>query len=447
MAFPVSMRFVRALVGLNPCAAGHDLREQKIGQWECARCGYRGSSERGPEYAEQPYFLVSPTAQGPNCGWVSEEQEQDRQQLFAEREAEAAKWRTRQGHDIELMDDHWARVQLCRGWPDSRPGAEPIYVWTCQHCGADMRIQIFRPDSPWILSIIAQRIHEADPEHFLKPIVLSPGLVHAPTDGVDGCLYVDVQCVWHPDFRQLYPGATHVGFFTHVHADDPATLKPYYWRLDGIVHMASRYEAMFVREKLYPAERMIVLRPGEVADQFPLKKIRIGVCQRGGHVGKGSEFLPMVIKALDQEIRDGLELHFCGQNWAPPNTQLTGMFNYHGVFPSFEIVEDMYASLYGTIDYLLIPSLWEGGPCALLEALACGLPVIAAEVGWVTDFAAEAAVGDLTTFVPGDVEALKRLLTGLVAPRLRRRRLVEGMSYGRYAADLLGFFEKVRGMK
>lgn len=313
-----------------------------------------------------------------------------------------------------------------------------------------MRVQIFVPEGGWILAKIGERIHEADPEHFLKPIVLSPGLIHAPTDGVDGCLYVDVQCVWHPDFRQLYQGAAHIGFFTHVHTDDPATLKPYYWRLDGIVHMASRYEAMFVREKLYPAERMIVLRPGEVADQFPLKRVRVGVCQRGGHVGKGSEFLPVVVGALDQEIRDGIELWFCGKGWAEPvEVALDGGHvgsigtQYHGVRCGV-MPEEHYKLLYSMIDYLLIPSLWEGGPCALLEALACGLPVIAAEVGWVTDFAAEAAVGDLTTFAPGDVKALKRLLTGLVAPRLRRRRLVEGMSYGRYAADLLAFFEKIK---
>lgn len=143
------LRFVRAMFGLNPCAAGHDLREHGLGQWACARCGYQESSERGPHYAEQPYFLVHPVAKGPNCGWVSQEQEEERKRLCAEREIEcaereieAAKWRTRQGHDIHLMGEHWAQVQLCRSWPDSTPGMEPIHVWTCRYCGSEFRQQI-----------------------------------------------------------------------------------------------------------------------------------------------------------------------------------------------------------------------------------------------------------------------------------------------------------------
>ena len=313
-----------------------------------------------------------------------------------------------------------------------------------------MRIQVFVPEGGWILACIGERIHEADPEHYLKPIVLGKGDIHIPSFEPDGCLYIDVQCVWHPDFRQIYPRATHIGFFTHLDRDALTSFRPGWGRLDGVVQMCQRYLATFIREKWYPADRMIVLRPGEVAHQFPLKKVRIGICQRGGHVGKGSEFLPMVVEALDQEIRDGIEFHFCGKGWNPGSPNLTGRewgrFVYHGI-EAIDKAEDNYAGLYSSIDYLLVPSLYEGGPMALLEALSCGIPVIAAEVGWVGDFAREAAVGDLTTFVPGDVEALKAILTGLVAPRLRRRRLVEGMNYKRYAGDLLAFFGRIKEME
>jgi len=323
-----------------------------------------------------------------------------------------------------------------------------------------MKIQVFSPGSGWVLDAISRRICEADPDTFGEPVAAGKAIDHIQRPNPDGCLFWDIQNCWHPDFRQLYPQAIHVGAFTHLHADDANNFRAGWERLDAVVHMNQKYLATFIREKWYPAERMIVLRPGEVADQFPLRKVRIGVCQRGGHVGKGSEFLPLVIETLDQTVLDGLELWFMGKGWfgfaeqaqrteQPKYPQLTFAPGHSSVSAIADEGEDAatYPEFFERLDYLLIPSLWEGGPMALLEALSCGIPVIAAEVGWVSDFAREAAVGDLTTFVPGDVEALKRLLTGLVAPRLRRRRLVEGMSYKRYAADLVAFFGRIKEMR
>jgi len=43
-------------------------------------------------------------------------------------------------------------------------------------------------------------------------------------------------------------------------------------------------------------------------------------------------------------------------------------------------------SFYASIDYLLILSRNEGGPLPVLEAIACGKPVIAPDVGWCWDF-------------------------------------------------------------
>jgi glycosyltransferase involved in cell wall biosynthesis len=71
-------------------------------------------------------------------------------------------------------------------------------------------------------------------------------------------------------------------------------------------------------------------------------------------------------------------------------------------------------------DIFALPSLWEGMPLSILEAMHAGLPVVASAVGSVAE-----AVGDGDTgyvVPPGDRQALKAVLARLLAdPELRSR--------------------------
>jgi glycosyltransferase involved in cell wall biosynthesis len=75
------------------------------------------------------------------------------------------------------------------------------------------------------------------------------------------------------------------------------------------------------------------------------------------------------------------------------------------------------------IDVLVHPSLFEGTPCTMIEAMAFGLPVIASAVGGVPDMVTP-ETGLLVP--PSDVEALAAAMSQLVADEPRRRRLGEG---------------------
>ena len=82
-------------------------------------------------------------------------------------------------------------------------------------------------------------------------------------------------------------------------------------------------------------------------------------------------------------------------------------------------------------DVFVLPSLGENMPCALLEALACGVPAVASRVGGVPRFSTRAR-GVLVE--PGSAEALAAGIepwrpdsTDTTAPRRRRRR---GSRYG-----------------
>jgi glycosyltransferase involved in cell wall biosynthesis len=73
-----------------------------------------------------------------------------------------------------------------------------------------------------------------------------------------------------------------------------------------------------------------------------------------------------------------------------------------------------------TADVLVQPSMFEGLPMSVLEAMASGLPIIATPVGSVSDAIQDQVTGILVP--PGDCHALAQALTRVIEdPALRRR--------------------------
>jgi glycosyltransferase involved in cell wall biosynthesis len=91
---------------------------------------------------------------------------------------------------------------------------------------------------------------------------------------------------------------------------------------------------------------------------------------------------------------------------------------------------DRLRALYNAADALVLPSLREGFPTVVGEALACGTPVLASDVGGISELVQSGVTGRL--FPPGDDRAL---LDALVDAIERRESLTEMRAAARKVAE------------
>ena len=105
--------------------------------------------------------------------------------------------------------------------------------------------------------------------------------------------------------------------------------------------------------------------------------------------------------------------------------------------------------LYRTADLFVLPSDFDNSPNVVLEAMACGLAVVATDVGGVPEYVAHGKGGELTP--AGDAAALARSIVDWLnaAPRRReaaafnRQRAVQQFSWRASAKSLLAVYDSV----
>lgn len=207
-----------------------------------------------------------------------------------------------------------------------------------------------------------------------------------------------------------------VAFFTHSEEDQVARRRYFDAALsvDHCVCMSSRQADELIANGV-ATEKISIFSPGVDLDAFR-PRIRIGVVGRTYDTKRKGE-------ALVAEVMNvpGIEWRFTGSGW-PGETR--------------KIAEDEMPDFYNSLDYLLVPSLYEGGPMSVLESLACGVPIIASDVGWVRDF-------PHIPFRTGDVGSLRLVLKDLVREREQLRSSVLDRTWEAWADGHIALFDKL----
>lgn len=150
---------------------------------------------------------------------------------------------------------------------------------------------------------------------------------------------------------------------------------------------------------------VITISPG-VDINFFKPKLKIGVIGRTYHTGRKGENLVAQLMDIPE-----IEWHFTGEGW-PGESEF--------ILP--EKMPDFYRSL----DYVLVPSLIEGGPMCVVEAIACGCEVIAPPIGWVPQF-------PHIEYNTGDVNSLRKVLSDLIQKKYKLRKSVETYTWDNFA--------------
>lgn len=115
------------------------------------------------------------------------------------------------------------------------------------------------------------------------------------------------------------------------------------------------------------------------------------------------------------------------------------------------VSQDRIVDLYSGADVFCLPSFAEGVPVVLMEAMAMQLPVIATQVGGVTELVEHGVEGFVVR--PGSLPALRTALVALADdPALRaqmgargREKVAAEFDLRRSAAQLKAAFERVAG--
>lgn len=118
---------------------------------------------------------------------------------------------------------------------------------------------------------------------------------------------------------------------------------------------------------------------------------------------------------------------------------LAGHVHFAGLVPN-----DRLSAWYSAADLLLLPSRSEGWANVLLEAMACGTPVVATDVGGTREVVADAALGRVVP--PLDPAALAAGVEAMLADppdRAEVRRHAESMGWDETTAAQLRVFRKV----
>jgi glycosyltransferase involved in cell wall biosynthesis len=112
------------------------------------------------------------------------------------------------------------------------------------------------------------------------------------------------------------------------------------------------------------------------------------------------------------------------------------------------VLHDEMPRLIGTTSICVLPSLKEGMPYALLEAMACGKPVIGSNIHGINDVISHGDNGILVP--PRNPEALADAILTLMADRDLRRKLghnarqlmVEKYSWAEISARIEGIYRE-----
>jgi len=268
---------------------------------------------------------------------------------------------------------------------------------------APYNIEIVPVDRGWILETMARAIEREAAE---SPGNFNVRIVDEPSDRAELTFFLP-----ESSYRPLRNSTT-VTYLAHKedHPGAAALFEEVARRSDYCITSSTKYQRILEQDG---ARKVFKVHLGVDTKLFT-PKLRLGVVGRTYHTGRKGEALLAELAGMPM-----VEMRFTGEGWPYPA----------GYFDTRDL-----ASFYNDIDYLLIPSLIEGGPVPLLEALSAGCPVIApSDIGLVEDF-------PHVPYKRGDGGDLRQVVENLLHQKLAIRESVVQKDWKNFARQHLDIF-------
>jgi glycosyltransferase involved in cell wall biosynthesis len=106
-------------------------------------------------------------------------------------------------------------------------------------------------------------------------------------------------------------------------------------------------------------------------------------------------------------------------------------------------------SLYQAADVAVLPSLWEGLPNAVLEALACGLPAVVSHAANIDGIVTDGAGFEVPTFAHGPLADALARITALSDDQRRamgavgRAHIADNFSTARVLSEMVDLYDRL----
>jgi glycosyltransferase involved in cell wall biosynthesis len=179
------------------------------------------------------------------------------------------------------------------------------------------------------------------------------------------------------------------------------------------------------------APRDVVRRTWNVApDEIVVGTVALFKAQKG---------LSFLVEAARMATVANPRLRFVHMGYGPLRDEVAGQIAAAGLGDRFRLLDRVPdpMTLLSGLDVFALPSMWEGLPIALLEAMSAGLPAVGTAVSGIEDVIEHNRSGLLVP--PADAGALANAILSLAADPAARRRLAEGAAsrIARFAPDVV----------
>ena len=234
---------------------------------------------------------------------------------------------------------------------------------------------------------------------------------------------------WHSLVDYEPPaGQRQVMLYTHCNPGAEADLRKAAAKADHIITVSKEGERELAHYCPGMSTPVTTITPP--VDLFPMRKVRVAII--GSEQPNGRKRSWLLTELAWRYDLSPFHFYIVGTGWEPVLAQAKNMgvdFEYHEHLPHEALLK-----IYQGVDVVLATGFREGGPLPVIEALACGTPVLAPPYGLALEYGNDA-------MIYRNDEELMAKLDGYAANVRKLHQTVEHLTAERYAATHFAIFQ------